>query len=148
MGNIENVKQGNFLLLDYGNGIKETCKVIEVDRTNNKLQVLVLSKNSNNSEVEVVVNNLEGIRFKEEFLIKMGFYNDTSYQVYDLPVRGAYVKFYQGGHDLLVRKEDGNWCLVLENAHYGYELKPILYLHLFQNYVKMWWGLNTDTLFN
>ena len=69
MVNIENVKQGNFLLLDYGNGIKETCKVIEVDRTNNKLQVLVLSKNSNNSEVEVVVNNLEGIRFKEEFLI-------------------------------------------------------------------------------
>lgn len=103
MVNIENVKQGNFLLLDYGNGIKETCKVIEVDRTNNKLQVLVLSKNSNNSEVEVVVNNLEGIRFKKEFLIKMGFYNDTSYQVYDLPVRGAYVKFYQGGHDLLVR---------------------------------------------
>jgi hypothetical protein len=67
MVNIENVKQGNFLLLDYGNGIKETCKVIEVDRTNNKLQVLVLSKNINNSEVEVVVNNLEGIRFKEEF---------------------------------------------------------------------------------
>lgn len=146
MVNIQDVKHRNFLLLNNGNSINEVCKVLGVNFEKNSLHISVIS---NGSELDVAPMNLDGILFSEEILDKLDFTKDASFRVYALPDNGAYVKFYSEGHDLIVRNVGGAWNLVLENpaAHYGCEYKPIPYLHLFQNYVWKWWGLDTSLLY-
>lgn len=150
MVNINDVKPGNFFWLNYGNGVKDACKVLGVNFENNSLHISVIHKGSEKgSELDVTPLNLDGIQFSEEFLTKLGFIDDESYRVYALPDNGAYVKFYQEGHDLIIRNVDGDWNLVLENpaAPYGCQYMPIPYLHLFQNYVWQWWRLDISSLF-
>ena len=149
MINIIDIKKGNYLLLNYDNGVKEICQVVDVNVENDTVDIFVLS---NGSKLSVPSKCLEGIPFKEDLLDKLdvGFVNDPSYEVYALPENGAFVKYYPTGHDLIIRKETCGWVIVLENpkAPYGCEFKEIPYLHIFQNYAKEWWGLDTDSLFD
>ena len=128
MINIIDIKKGNYLLLNYDNGVKEICQVVDVNVENDTVDIFVLS---NGSKLSVPSKCLEGIPFKEDLLDKLdvGFVNDPSYEVYALPENGAFVKYYP-------------------KAPYGCEFKKIPYLHIFQNYAKEWWGLDTDSLFD
>ena len=122
--NINELRNGNYVLLNYGNGRKDVCKIELINIEERKATLKVLADNAN---IEIDSPDkwamLEAIPFKKEFLKQLEFIKDNDYVVFGLPDNGAYVKFLGGGNDIIVRKEKGEWVLITrkDKAFYGCE---------------------------
>lgn len=132
------LKVGNIVYVNFLNGHKDVCVVKKLDKG-----VAVLKSLDNAGKEEINISSdeqwkmVEGIPFKKDFLNQMGFVDDSSYRVYGLPDKGAYVKYGVGGNDIIVKKEGGDFVLVIrkDEAKFGCKFIPIPFLHVFQNYV-------------
>lgn len=136
------LKVGNIVYVNFLNGHKDVCVVKKLDKG-----VAVLKSLDNAGKEEINISSdeqwkmVEGIPFKQDFLNQMGFVDDSSYRVYGLPDEGAYVKFIgslKGPNDIIVKKEEGSFVLVVrkDEAEFGCKFIPIPYLHVFQNNVS------------
>lgn len=145
MMNINELRKGNLILVNYRNGRKDVCKIEQINIEERKATLKVLADNAN-IEIDSLDKwaMLEAIPFKKEFLKQLEFIKDDDYAVFGLPDNGAYVKYVSGGNDIIVRKEKGEWVLVTrkEQAFYGCRFNYIPYLHIFQNLVFDYWHIN------
>lgn len=145
--NINELRNGNYVLLNYGNGRKDkdVCKIEQINIEERKATLRVLADNAN-IEIDSMDKwaMLEAIPFEKKILKQLDFIKEDNYAVFGLPDNGAYVKFIKGGNDMIVRKEKGEWVLVTrkDNAFYGCEFHYIPFLHIFQNLVFDYWHIN------
>lgn len=145
--NINELRNGNYVLLNYGNGRKDkdVCKIEQINIEERKATLRVLADNAN-IEIDSMDKwaMLEAIPFEKEILKQLEFIKEDNYAVFGLPDNGAYVKFIKGGNDMIVRKEKGEWVLVTrkDNAFNGCEFHYIPFLHIFQNLVFDYWHIN------
>ena len=142
---INELRDGNLILVNYRNGRKDVCKIEQINIEERKATLKVLADNAN---IEIDSSDkwamLEAIPLKKEFLKQLEFIKDDDYVVFGLPDNGAYVKFLERGNDILVRKEKGEWVLITrkDEAFYGCEFHYIPYLHIFQNIVFDYWHID------
>lgn len=145
MININELRKGDFVRLNYKNGYKDICKIEQINTEEKKATIKVLNNNSN-IEIDGLDEweMLEGVPFKKEFLERSKFIKDDTYVVFGLPDNGAYVKHISEDNDIIVRKEKGEWVLVtrMDQAFYGCRFEYIPYLHVFQNLIFDYWHIN------
>lgn len=142
--NVNDLRKGNYVVLNYQNGRSDVCRIEEIDIWQRKATLKILP---DGESVEIDTDDkwpmLEGVPFKIDYLNQLKFIKVDDYAVYGLPDNGAYVKYMAGGNDIIVRKEKGEWVLVTrkDKAHYGCHFDYIPYLHIFQNLVCDYWGV-------
>lgn len=145
--NINELRNGNYVLLNYENGRKDVCKIELINIEERKATLKVLADNAN-IEIDSMDKwaMLEVVPFKKKILEQLDFIKDDNYVVFGLPDNGAYVKFIKGNNDIIVRKEKGEWVLVTrnDNAFYGCTFHYIPYLHIFQNLVSDYWHIDLN----
>ena len=135
------LKVGNFVYLDYQNGCKDVCVVKELDK---EKETAILKRLNDGEDKDFPIlkgeqwDMVKGIPFKKDFLEQVGFVYDSSYRVFGLPDEGAYVKYGVEENDMIVKKEGGDFVLVVrkDEAEFGCKFIPIPYLHVFQNNVS------------
>ena len=143
INDINELRKGNFILIDYGNGCKDICKIEQINKEERKAILKDLADNANikiDSQEKWAM--LEAISFKKEFLEQLGFKEDDDI-VSGLPDTEVYKEFIKGGNDIRVRKEKGKWVLVTQKdgASHGCEFHDIPFLHIFQNLLSDYWHI-------
>lgn len=140
--NINDLRKGNFVMLNFQNGHSDICQIEEINIGEGKATIKVLS---DGESIEIDTPDkwamLEAIPFKIDYLNQLNFAKIDKYAVYGLPDNGAYVKPMEVGDDIIVRKENGEWVLVTrkDDAHFCCRFDYIPYLHIFQNLVYDHW---------
>lgn len=147
--NIEDLKEGNFILLNYGNERSDICKVKKIDLINENAIINIIS-----TKKDIIINNpdkwdmFEPIPLREEYLLLLGFVKEDNYDVFKLSIHRAYVKYMPDSNDIIIKEEDGRFFLIIrnDNSIEGYDTNPILYLHILQNNIANYWNLIYDDL--
>lgn len=146
--NINDLRKGNFVMLNYLDGHSDFCQIEEINMGERKATLKVLA---DGESIEIDTDDkwpmLEAIPFKINYLSQLEFEKVDKYAVYGLPDNGAYVKKVKGYDDIIVRKENGEWVLVTrkDDAHFCCRFDYIPYLHIFQNLVCDYWGVELIT---
>lgn len=130
--NIEDLKEGNFILLNYGNERSDICKVKEINLINKNAIINIIS-----TDEDIKIDNsdkwdmFEPIPLKEKYLLQLGFIKENNY------IYRTYVKYMPGNNDIIIKEEDGRFFLIIrnDNSIEKYDINPILYLHILQNYI-------------
>ena len=147
--NINDLRNGNFVMLNYQNGSSDVCQIEEINIEERKANLKVLT---NGESIEIDTDDkwvmLGFIPFNIDFLNQLEFAKIDDYVVFGLHDNGAYVKKVKGYDDIIVRKEKGEWVLVTrkDEAYYGCRFGCISYLHLFQNLVYDYWHVELVTI--
>lgn len=147
--NINDLKTGSVVLVNYQNGIKDVGRIESVDFARGSAQLKI---HGDDEPITIDTtdkwNMIEPIPLTKRILNILGFKEDSSHVVYLLPDNGAYVKLMPIGNDIIIKNENGEWVIVLrkDEAHFGCRFEFIPFVHIFQNYISEYWGIDYSNI--
>lgn len=140
---IENLRIGNYVdMVVNDNEATTRCKVLCI---NHNAKSIVFKDITNGSEFLVDTKDkwklVKDVITTDKELTKLGLIYDSEMSVYMLPTKGAWyigkaiVQKYNGRYDLFIEKYD---------ALYGCEAIAVPCIHLLQNALADYYGINID----